>query len=140
MTLNDTRKSVVEVGATLLTGVIKGVAHYWPNDFRSLPPSLWHSATPKVSLWCHRTENQEISWHIPSAEELKFAGELLESVSQAALTRLQSALDDQIAIFGTHHKFTTWRDLHHLVAIVRSGSTILRPERRDLDEEYVYQI
>ncbi len=135
LTLNDTRKSVIEVGATLLTGVIKGVAHYWPNDFRSLPPSLWHSATPKVSLWCHRTDKAEISWHVPSAEELAFAGEVLTAVARPAMTRLQKGLDEQIALFGGHHKFTTWRDLHHVLTVVRSGSTVLRAERRDLDDE-----
>lgn len=126
---------MIEVGATLLTGVIKGVAHYWPSDFRSLPPTLWHSATPKVSLWCHRSENTEISWHVPSAEELKFAGELLASVARSAMTRLRTALDEEIALFGSHHKFTTWRDLHHVLTVVRSGSTVLAPERRDLDDE-----
>eukprot|EP00029_Vermamoeba_vermiformis_P005220 TRINITY_DN1752_c0_g1_i1.p1 TRINITY_DN1752_c0_g1~~TRINITY_DN1752_c0_g1_i1.p1 ORF type:complete len:1773 (+),score=520.65 TRINITY_DN1752_c0_g1_i1:42-5360(+) len=135
LTLNDARKAVIEVGATLLTGVIKGVAHYWPCDFRSLPPTLWHSATPKVSLWCHRSENAEISWHVPSAEELKFAGELLISVARPAMTRLRTALDEEIALFGSHHKFTTWRDLHHVLTVVRSGSTVLAPERRDLDDD-----
>jgi hypothetical protein len=148
LTLNDTRKVVVESGVTLLTGVIKGLAHYWPTDFRSLPPSQWNSsstdmlflaaeltlrAAPKVSMWCQRSEQQEISWHVPSAEELSLAGQLLTSIARPAMTRLQGLLD--ISSFGSNAKFNTWRDLYQLHAVVQCGSILLRPEQRDLHDE-----
>ena len=95
---NDSSRSIRKLGRKILRNSLFSLVSVYPREYRSFPSQFWESDS-----WCHWDDwfsfpdrvddpfNLEISWHVPSSDEISSAGELISSFLPDILSNLKSS-------------------------------------------------